>query len=105
MKFLNKLLRAPRRGRRSETHMPLWQRYREAGEISPYIGQYTPEDIEEIDDIDFLTRMYLVYTFTNDSPTEKECYYMMTMSLCAVKKLSKLGVYPPFVVDYRNIHF
>ena len=105
MKYLENILRAPRRGRRSRRSLPLWQQYLEEGDVCPYLAAYTPEDIDEIDDLDFLKKMYLVYTFTNDSPSEKEKYYMLTMSLCAAKKLAKLKVFPPYVVDYRNIHF
>ena len=104
MKFFENILKAPQRGKRSRKGMPLWRRYREAGEISPDVAMYTPEDVEEIDDVDFLKKVYLCYTFTNDSPSEEERFYMLTMSLCASKKLAKLGVYPPYVVDYRNIH-
>ena len=99
MKFFQKILNAPRRGRRSRKSLPLWQQYREAGEISADVGSYTPEDVEEIDDVDFLKKLYLIYTFTSELPCEKDAFYMMTMSLCVVKKLAKLGIYPPYVVD------
>ena len=104
MKFFDKLLKAPRRGQSDHTAMPLWRRYREEGEISADVAFYTPEDVEEIDDINILKKIYLCYTFTNDSPSEKERFYMQTISLCAVKKLSKMRVFPPYVVDCRNVH-
>ena len=103
MNFLN----APKRNRRGTKTQkdPLWKRFRDDGEISEAVAYYTPDDVQEIDDIATLKKMYLLYTFVDREPSDKDGFYMRTMHVAILKKLNDLGQRPPYAIEGLRFKF
>ena len=100
-------LNAPKRNRRATKNQkdPLWKRFRDDGEVSEAVAYYTPDDVEEIDDIETLKRLYLLYTFVDREPSDKDGFYMRTMHVKLLKKLNDLAVRPPYAIAGLQFKF
>ena len=109
--FQNRLNVPRRKEFRIEDHIlpPTWKIYRDKGEVSEALAFYTPDDINEIDDRDTLKKLYLIYTFTDREPSPKDAFYMRTMSLTIMEKLSDIHTETfelrPFVIHGLKYRF
>ena len=106
MAFANDLLNAPRRSNvNSDRPVPKWRIYRESGDVHEHLAFYTPEDVDEIDDVNTLQKLFLGYAFTGLHHNTKTEYYCRVMSYRAFMKLYDMGVHPPYVVDNLILRF
>ena len=99
---------APQRNRRAgrnTSEIPLWKKYRDNGEVSEAVSFYTPDDVLEIDDVETLKRLYLMYTFVDRPPSDNDGFYMRGMQLELIKRLNNLCVRPPYEIEGLKFRF
>ena len=83
--------------------VPLWRIYRESGDVFKHLSFYTPNDVEKTNDVELLKKMYVVYSMNDlawDDYNWKTMYYTRVMSLRVLKKLTGMGLYPPYDVNF-----
>ena len=72
---------------------PLWRQYREAGLIRQKYCHYTPEDVEELDNIELLKNLYRNYFLPSSQPrTQEEWLYFSEMTHTLYHRLVLLCV-------------
>ena len=99
-------LNAPRRAtRKRRRKIPMWQEMRESGEVSEAVAFYTPDDIAEIDDIETLKKLYLMYSFVDREPAAADGFYMRAVQLELMKKLNRMRVWPPYEIPGLKFRF
>lgn len=72
---------------------PLWQRVRESGRVRRKYAHYTPEDVEEIDDVETLNFLYDSYKVPATQPQNcSEFIYFRLMADCLWRRLRDIEV-------------
>ena len=96
---MNRLNAPMRNPRKVQKEVPLWKEMRENEEVSEAVAFYTPDDIDEIDDVETLKKLYLMYSFIDRTPSDADGFYMRGMNIKIMKKLNDLRVWPPYEID------
>ena len=72
---------APQKRVRRKRPKALWEVLRGSNRMRAKYKWYTPEDVEELDDVEFLKFLYVKYTFPSSQPqTHEEWVYFSLMS-------------------------